>query len=78
MIKHTKVCDDCQKDLDLMDRVSHQASPLYTNACLDSIDDHLATIEDTLKKIYYFLQDMYNGQSFFIRVSLWLCYSYCR
>ena len=42
-VKHTmpKVS---QEELDLMDRISHQASPLYTNACLDSIDDQLKTI----------------------------------
>lgn len=56
-VKHTmpKVS---QEELDLMDRVSHQASPLYTNACLDSIDDHLKAIVNQNRAIIGILRDI--------------------
>lgn len=56
-VKHT-ICKDCQSDLDLMDRISHQAGPLYTNATLDSIDDHLKHIESQNKAIIGILRDI--------------------
>lgn len=58
-VKHT-MSKVSQEELDLMDRVSHQASPLYTNACLDSIDDQLKTIVNQNRAIIGILRDILN------------------
>lgn len=58
-VKHT-MSKVSQEELDLMDRVSHQASPLYTNACLDSIDDQLKAIVNQNRAIIGILRDILN------------------
>lgn len=58
-VKHT-MPKISQEELDLMDRVSHRASPLYTNACLHSIDDQLKSIVNQNRAIIGILRDILN------------------